>query len=105
MIEQGHISDKVFSLWFNNDPMAEVGGEIVFGGVDKRHFRGDHTYFPISQKGYWQVLLYNRNSSVALVSNHVILYFYCFHLQIEVGDILLANNTTGSYAFLFCHDA
>ncbi|KEH37702.1 fungal proteinase A, aspartic proteinase superfamily protein [Medicago truncatula] len=68
MIEQGHISDKVFSLWFNKDPMAEVGGEIVFGGVDKRHFRGDHTYFPISQKGYW---------------------------QIEVGDILLANNTTG----------
>ncbi|MCI00765.1 aspartic proteinase-like, partial [Trifolium medium] len=47
--------------------MAEKGGEIVFGGMDKRHFRGDHSYFPISQEGYW---------------------------QIEVGDILLGNNTT-----------
>nr|XP_027189025.1 aspartic proteinase-like isoform X4 [Cicer arietinum] len=68
MIEQGHIKDRVFSLWLNHDPMAEIGGEIVFGGVDKRHFRGEHTYVPLSQKGYW---------------------------QIEVGDILLGNNTTG----------
>ncbi|KAJ1437068.1 Saposin-like type B, region 1 [Sesbania bispinosa] len=68
MIEQGHICDKVFSLWLNQDPMAKVGGEIVFGGIDFSHFRGDHTYVPLSQKGYW---------------------------QIEVGDVLLANNSTG----------
>ncbi|WJX24616.1 phytepsin [Trifolium repens] len=68
MIEQGQILDKVFSFWLNKDPMAQIGGEIVFGGMDTRHFRGDHSYFPISQKGYW---------------------------QIEVGDILLGNNTTG----------
>lgn len=55
MIEEGHISEKIFSLWLNQDPMAEIGGEIVFGGIDLRHFRGDHTYVPISQKGYWQV--------------------------------------------------
>ncbi|PNY10559.1 aspartic proteinase oryzasin-1-like protein [Trifolium pratense] len=68
MIEQGQILDKVFSIWLNKDPMAEKGGEIVFGGMDKSHFKGDHSYFPISQDGYW---------------------------QIEVGDILLGNNTTG----------
>ncbi|XP_058768349.1 cyprosin-like isoform X2 [Vicia villosa] len=68
MIEQGQVLDKVFSFWLNKDPLGEIGGEIVFGGIDKRHFKGDHTYFPISQKGYW---------------------------QIEVGDILLANDTTG----------
>jgi phytepsin len=56
MIEQGQILDKVFSFWLNKDPMAQIGGEIVFGGMDTRHFRGDHSYFPISQKGYWQVL-------------------------------------------------
>ncbi|XP_061354790.1 aspartic proteinase-like [Gastrolobium bilobum] len=68
MIEQGHLSKKIFSLWLNQDPMAKIGGEIVFGGIDSRRFIGDHTYFPLSQKGYW---------------------------QIEVGDILLANNSTG----------
>ncbi|XP_027360130.1 aspartic proteinase oryzasin-1-like isoform X2 [Abrus precatorius] len=68
MIEQGHIFHKIFSLWLNQDPMEEIGGEIVFGGIDYRHFKGDHTYAPLSQKGYW---------------------------QIDVGDILLANNSTG----------
>ncbi|KAG4932238.1 hypothetical protein JHK87_046240 [Glycine soja] len=68
MIEQGHVSQKIFSLWLNQDPVAKVGGEIVFGGIDWRHFKGDHTYVPLTQKDYW---------------------------QIEVGDILIANNPTG----------
>ncbi|XP_061361508.1 cyprosin-like [Gastrolobium bilobum] len=68
MIKQGHVGQKIFSLWLNQDPMAKTGGEIVFGGIDWRHFRGDHTYVPLSQKGYW---------------------------QIEVGDVLLSNNSTG----------
>ncbi|KAK7328574.1 hypothetical protein VNO77_22686 [Canavalia gladiata] len=68
MIEQGHIYHKIFSLWLNQNPTKELGGEIVFGGIDYRHFRGDHTYVPLSRNGYW---------------------------QIDVGDILLANNSTG----------
>ncbi|QHO01542.1 hypothetical protein HN51_036233 [Arachis hypogaea] len=68
MIDQGYIYQNVFSLWLNKDPMAEIGGEIVFGGINSRHFRGEHTYVPISQKGYW---------------------------QIDVGDVLLANRSTG----------
>ncbi|KAL9314557.1 hypothetical protein ACSQ67_020009 [Phaseolus vulgaris] len=68
MIEQGHICHKIFSLWLNQDPTEEMGGQIVFGGIDYRHFRGDHTYVPLSQKGYW---------------------------QIDVGDVLLASNSTG----------
>ncbi|XP_057753150.1 cyprosin-like [Arachis stenosperma] len=57
MIEQGHTGQKIFSLWLNQDPMAKIGGEIVFGGIDWKHFRGDHTYVPISRKGYWQIEL------------------------------------------------
>ncbi|KAG5116905.1 hypothetical protein JHK84_043018 [Glycine max] len=68
MLEGGLISHKIFSLWLNQDPSEEMGGEIVFGGIDYRHFRGEHTYVPVSQKGYW---------------------------QIDLGDILLANNSTG----------
>ncbi|KAJ7980482.1 Aspartic proteinase [Quillaja saponaria] len=68
MIHQGRVSQQIFSFWLNPDATSKVGGEIVFGGIDWRHFRGDHTYVPIAQKGYW---------------------------QIEVGDILVADYSTG----------
>lgn len=55
MIQQGHVTQQIFSVWLNRDPASNTGGEIVFGGLDWRHFRGDHTYFPVTQKGYWQV--------------------------------------------------
>jgi hypothetical protein len=57
MIEQGHMAQKIFSLWLNQNPDSNIGGEIVFGGIDWRHFRGDHTYVPVSQQGYWQVYI------------------------------------------------
>lgn len=56
MAQQNPVNDEVFSFWLNRDPDAEEGGEIVFGGVDEKHFKGKHTYVPIMQKGYWQVL-------------------------------------------------
>ncbi|PNT13988.1 hypothetical protein POPTR_010G003400v4 [Populus trichocarpa] len=68
MAEQGHVSQKVFSLWLNRNPSSELGGEVVFGGLDWRHFKGDHTYVPVTGRGYW---------------------------QIQVGDIFIANNSTG----------
>ncbi|KAL6193519.1 hypothetical protein ACLB2K_034603 [Fragaria x ananassa] len=68
MVQQGRMSQKIFSIWLNHDPESPVGGEIVFGGYDWKHFTGDHTYVPISHKGYW---------------------------QIEVGDIIVADFSTG----------
>ncbi|PON64859.1 Aspartic peptidase [Parasponia andersonii] len=68
MVKQGHMAQKVFSFWINRDPMSKLGGEIVFGGIDWRRFTGDHTYFPITRKGYW---------------------------QIQTGDVLVAGNSTG----------
>ncbi|KAL5981698.1 AP4A phosphorylase [Asimina triloba] len=55
MVEQGLIKEKVFSFWLNRHPDDLNGGEIVFGGVDPKHFKGEHTYVPITRKGYWQV--------------------------------------------------
>lgn len=68
MVEQGHVAQQIFSVWLNRDPTSTVGGEIVFGGLDWRHFRGEHSYFPVTQLGYW---------------------------QIEVADIHVAGNSTG----------
>lgn len=55
MVQQGYMSQEIFSLWLNRDPTSEMGGEIVFGGLDWRRFRGDHTYVPVIERGYWQV--------------------------------------------------
>uniref|UniRef100_A0A2N9EIA7 Peptidase A1 domain-containing protein n=1 Tax=Fagus sylvatica TaxID=28930 RepID=A0A2N9EIA7_FAGSY len=68
MFQQHHVSQQIFSFWLNRDPTSKVGGEIVFGGIDWRRFRGDHTYVPLTNQDYW---------------------------QIEVGDILIANIPTG----------
>ncbi|CAM8940071.1 unnamed protein product [Rhodiola kirilowii] len=54
MVEQGLVDEEVFSFWLNRDPSAPVGGEIVFGGVDPNHFKGQHIYVPVTEKGYWQ---------------------------------------------------
>ncbi|KAJ9186052.1 hypothetical protein P3X46_005606 [Hevea brasiliensis] len=54
MMQQQLVGDDVFSFWLNKDPDAVEGGEIVFGGVDEKHYKGKHTYVPITQKGYWQ---------------------------------------------------
>lgn len=55
MLRQNLVDDDVFSFWFNRDPNAQEGGEIVFGGIDPKHYKGKHTYVPVTKKGYWQV--------------------------------------------------
>ncbi|KAK0579989.1 hypothetical protein LWI29_034615 [Acer saccharum] len=54
MVKQGLIKDPVFSFWLNRNEKEAEGGEIVFGGLDPKHFKGQHTYVPVTQKGYWQ---------------------------------------------------
>jgi Eukaryotic aspartyl protease len=55
MAEQELVEKKVFSFWLNRDEEDLDGGEIVFGGVDSKHFTGQHTYVNVTKKGYWQV--------------------------------------------------
>eukprot|EP00245_Coleochaete_scutata_P006817 TRINITY_DN215_c0_g1_i3.p1 TRINITY_DN215_c0_g1~~TRINITY_DN215_c0_g1_i3.p1 ORF type:complete len:547 (+),score=107.03 TRINITY_DN215_c0_g1_i3:64-1641(+) len=54
MVEQKLVPEPVFSFWLNRDPDGKVGGEMVLGGVDKDHFVGEHTWAPVTRKGYWQ---------------------------------------------------
>ncbi|XP_029660185.1 cathepsin E-like, partial [Formica exsecta] len=39
------------------DPSAEVGGELILGGIDNSHFEGNLTYVPVIREGYWQFAL------------------------------------------------
>lgn len=36
------------------DPSAAQGGEIILGGSDPAHYRGNLTYVPLSKATYWQ---------------------------------------------------
>ncbi|RWR97350.1 aspartic proteinase A1-like protein [Cinnamomum micranthum f. kanehirae] len=68
MVNQGLVEEPVFSFWFNRNSEEEEGGEIVFGGIDPKHYKGKHTYVPVTHKGYW---------------------------QFDLGDVLVGNQTTG----------
>lgn len=71
MVNQGLVKDPVFSFWFNRNSDEDEGGELVFGGVDPKHFKGEHTYVPVTQKGYWQVPSSTSLSSTSLrTCNH-----------------------------------
>ncbi|EPS66177.1 hypothetical protein M569_08599, partial [Genlisea aurea] len=54
MVNQGLVKEPVFSFWLNRNAKEQEGGELVFGGVDPKHYKGKHTYVPVSRKGYWQ---------------------------------------------------
>ncbi|KAK9681524.1 hypothetical protein RND81_10G008300 [Saponaria officinalis] len=68
MMKQGLVKEPVFSFWLNRKAEDEEGGELVFGGVDPKHFHGQHTYAPVTIKGYW---------------------------QFDMGDVLIDGKTTG----------
>ncbi|RWR95150.1 aspartic proteinase [Cinnamomum micranthum f. kanehirae] len=105
MIEQGLIKEEVFSFWLNRDANDSDGGEIVFGGVDPKHFIGEHTYVPVTRKGYWQVFvlvvvlplqILGLPSSQTVVAeiNHVIgaegiVSMECKEVVAEYGEMIL----------------
>ncbi|KAK9085400.1 hypothetical protein Sjap_025811 [Stephania japonica] len=53
MLSEGLIKEPVFSFWLNRNT-EEEGGEIVFGGSNPNHYKGNHAYVPVTRKGYWQ---------------------------------------------------
>ncbi|KMT14145.1 hypothetical protein BVRB_4g079660 [Beta vulgaris subsp. vulgaris] len=74
MAEQGLLDKKIFSIWFNPNPEEDLGGEVVFGGVDPKHFKGKHTYVPVIQ-------------------NQLNLW------QMEIGEFFIGNHSSG-----YCQD-
>ncbi|XP_040259948.1 aspartic proteinase oryzasin-1-like isoform X3 [Aegilops tauschii subsp. strangulata] len=68
MVSQGLVGSPIFTFWLNRHAGEGQGGEIVFGGIDPNHHNGDHTYVPVTRKGYW---------------------------QFDMGDVLIGGNSTG----------
>ncbi|KAK9803189.1 hypothetical protein WJX72_012429 [[Myrmecia] bisecta] len=57
MIEQGLVKEPVFSFWLNRDTEGDQGGELVLGGMDPAHFKGEHSWAPMTRVGYWQIAM------------------------------------------------
>ncbi|KAI3769674.1 hypothetical protein L6452_00784 [Arctium lappa] len=67
MVNQGLVQEPVFSFWLNRNADEEEGGELVFGGVDPNHFKGEHTYVPVTQKS--KGLLAGESSRIYISTN------------------------------------
>ena len=94
MVDQGLLKEPVFSFWFNRNPEEEEGGEIVFGGVDPAHYKGKHTYVPVTRKGYWQVIIFLiLNNAFFFYLFLYVNFYFCF--QFDMGDVLIGGKPTG----------
>ncbi|KAL3688630.1 hypothetical protein R1sor_014939 [Riccia sorocarpa] len=54
ILDQNLVQEPVFSFWLNRNADEDVGGELVLGGKDPKHYKGEHVYTPVTRKGYWQ---------------------------------------------------
>ncbi|KAH9607887.1 hypothetical protein KSS87_007167 [Heliosperma pusillum] len=90
MVQQGLVCHQIFSLWLNQDPYSTIGGEIVFGGVDWRHFVGDHSYVPVAKNGYWQIDIRGINIADEATANQSGLCGMCevtvIWIQVELEE-------------------
>jgi len=51
LVASGQLPEPVFAFYLgNNQP-----GELLFGGVDKKHYTGDFSFVPLSSETYWQI--------------------------------------------------
>lgn len=57
MVNQGLVDESLFSVWLGDVNKSEEGGEIVFGGMDEKHYKKPVTWAPVVRKGYWEVEL------------------------------------------------
>ncbi|XP_019369775.1 PREDICTED: gastricsin-like [Gavialis gangeticus] len=55
MMQQGQLTDPLFSFYFSRQPTYSYGGELILGGIDTQLFTGQITWTPVTRELYWQI--------------------------------------------------
>ncbi|XP_028359066.1 pepsin B isoform X2 [Phyllostomus discolor] len=55
MLQQGQLTQPVFSFYFSSQPTYQYGGELILGGVDPRLYSGQIVWAPVTRELYWQI--------------------------------------------------
>ncbi|XP_069798244.1 pepsin A-like isoform X2 [Narcine bancroftii] len=56
MMSQRLVENPIYAFYLTRDN-GQSGSEVVFGGVDPNHYTGQINWVPVTQEGYWQILL------------------------------------------------
>ena len=48
-MKSGQLPEPVFAFYLGN----QHPGELVFGGVDPKHYTGSFSFVPLSSESYW----------------------------------------------------
>ncbi|XP_025033172.1 gastricsin-like [Python bivittatus] len=57
MVNQGQLSEPIFSFYFSREPTYQYGGELILGGVLDRLFIGEISWAPVTEQMYWQIAI------------------------------------------------
>nr|XP_012607161.1 gastricsin-like [Microcebus murinus] len=57
MIQQGQLTEPIFSFYFSRTPTHQYGGELILGGVDSKFYSGQIVWTPVIQKTFWQIAI------------------------------------------------
>uniref|UniRef100_A0A8C5XTF8 Gastricsin n=1 Tax=Microcebus murinus TaxID=30608 RepID=A0A8C5XTF8_MICMU len=55
MVNNGIFSELIFSFYIYKRRVTELGGVIIFGGVDHSVYVGEIHWVPVTEKGYWMI--------------------------------------------------
>jgi saccharopepsin len=61
MVNRDLVDEPLFSFWLNDaaEGDEDAGGELVFGGTNPNHYKGDIIWSDIRRKGYWEITMEN----------------------------------------------
>merc|ERR1719343_1785799 len=71
LVDSRQLAEPVFAFYLGN----EQPGELVFGGVDEKHYTGEFSFVPLTSETYWEVAVDGATlggSSVAGKGNAIV---------------------------------
>ncbi|XP_060701366.1 pepsin A-like isoform X2 [Hemiscyllium ocellatum] len=69
MMSEHLVTQPLFAFYLTRQD-GQSGSEVVFGGVDPNHYTGEINWVPVTQKGYWQILVDSVKINGQIVACH-----------------------------------